>query len=633
MQRLWDEEAAGGSETLRVETLERLGGADRIVEEHLTGALAGLSESDRDAASRIFQQLVTPTGTKIAHEAGDLAGYAGLPRDATDRLLHELSDQRILRPLGRGDAKDERYEIFHDVLAPATLAWRAQHEAEQRLARERESARRRHRRLAALAGSALAALAVLAVVAAYALSQRSDAEANAREARARALESQALALRATDPEQSLRLALAAAESVPGDESERVLRASLLAARTQTVIQTDGPLVAAGEANGELIAEQADGTSLRVDAAAGRATELAAGAGRTRAAQVGAAGAIVTATDGTVAVDGRPIDGVAAADGAALAGDGQRAAILRGSDAVIVSVPGGRPLRTLEHPVPVSAVAFVAADTIATGDVDGVIRLWDAGDAPPRLLRGHATGTRIFSLAASADGSLLASGGADGTARVWEVASGDLVAVLSAHDNFVDAVAFSPDAKHLATGSTDHTARIWRIGRQPPADRARRPPRRGAIRGLHLGRRAADGLERWHPAALGCDPGAGAAGRRRTHRPPCTAPLAGRGSRWERRHHRRARGRRGRPRRHALPAPGTRRRRHVCRVLARWALDRHGERRPHGAHLGREDAVDSSSRSAATSGASATRASAPTAAGWSPPGRRRSASGTPRQVSS
>ena len=405
---------------------------------------------------------MTPTGTKIAHEAGDLAGYAGLPRDATDRLLHELSDQRILRPLGRGDAKDERYEIFHDVLAPATLAWRAQHEAERRLAGERDAAKRRHRRLAALAGSALAALAVLAVIAAYALSQRSDAEANAREARARALEAQALALRTTDPEQSLRLALAAAESVPRSESERVLRASLLAARAQTVIQTGGPLVAAGETHGALVAEQADGTSLRVDAAAGRATTLDAAAGRTRAAQVGVGGAIVTSTDGTVAVDGRPIDGVAAADGAALAGDGRRAAILRGTDAVIVSVPDGRALRTLEHPVQVSAVAFAAGGTIATGDVDGVIRLWDAGVAAPRLLRGHAADTRIFTLAGSADGSLVASGGADGTARVWKVVSGDLVAVLSAHDNYVDAVAFSPDAKHLATGSTDHTARIWRI---------------------------------------------------------------------------------------------------------------------------------------------------------------------------
>ena len=38
MQRLWDDERAAGSDILRVETLERLGGAQRIVEEYLSRA-------------------------------------------------------------------------------------------------------------------------------------------------------------------------------------------------------------------------------------------------------------------------------------------------------------------------------------------------------------------------------------------------------------------------------------------------------------------------------------------------------------------------------------------------------------------------------------------------------------------
>ena len=67
LERLWEEERASGSDVLRHETLERLGGAERIVEEHLERALAGLSRAERDAAARMFDHLVTPSGTKIAH--------------------------------------------------------------------------------------------------------------------------------------------------------------------------------------------------------------------------------------------------------------------------------------------------------------------------------------------------------------------------------------------------------------------------------------------------------------------------------------------------------------------------------------------------------------------------------------
>src|SRR5262249_6762725 len=72
MQRLWDEERAAGSDLLRVTTLDRLGGAHRIVEDHLEGAMAELSAEQRDVAARLFNHLVTPSGTKIAHELSDL---------------------------------------------------------------------------------------------------------------------------------------------------------------------------------------------------------------------------------------------------------------------------------------------------------------------------------------------------------------------------------------------------------------------------------------------------------------------------------------------------------------------------------------------------------------------------------
>jgi Novel STAND NTPase 1 len=122
LTRLWEEEAAAGSRVLRLESLDRLGGAQRIVPAHLDAAMDQLSPPERDVAARIFHFLVTPSGTKIALRASDLADYAAVSADVAGMLLGHLSGQqaRILRGTGDG-----RYEIYHDVLAAAILDWRA----------------------------------------------------------------------------------------------------------------------------------------------------------------------------------------------------------------------------------------------------------------------------------------------------------------------------------------------------------------------------------------------------------------------------------------------------------------------------------------------------------------------------
>ena len=51
---------------------------ERIVEEHLERALAGLDGTERDLVARLFNHLVTPSGTKIAHAVDDLARYAAV---------------------------------------------------------------------------------------------------------------------------------------------------------------------------------------------------------------------------------------------------------------------------------------------------------------------------------------------------------------------------------------------------------------------------------------------------------------------------------------------------------------------------------------------------------------------------
>jgi WD40 repeat protein len=66
---------------------------------------------------------------------------------------------------------------------------------------------------------------------------------------------------------------------------------------------------------------------------------------------------------------------------------------------------------------------------------------------------------VSAAALSTDGSLVATAGADGTAKLWSTDGGALLDTLT-HPG-VDAVAFSPDGTLLATGGSDRLARIWR----------------------------------------------------------------------------------------------------------------------------------------------------------------------------
>jgi WD40 repeat protein len=87
--------------------------------------------------------------------------------------------------------------------------------------------------------------------------------------------------------------------------------------------------------------------------------------------------------------------------------------------------------------------------------------WDRNSARQEngaVCKGHDE--EPLCAAFSPDGSMLVTGSADKTVRIWEVASGNEKHVLRGHTNSILVVAFSPDGKQIVTGGKDGLVKLW-----------------------------------------------------------------------------------------------------------------------------------------------------------------------------
>ena len=499
MARLWAREREHGSRVLRLATLQELGGAQEIVRTHLDGELDALSKQDYATALDLFHYLVTPSGTKIAFAASDLAELVEKPYDPVEKLLARLAgeDTRILRhvppPAGR-TAPSDRYELYHDVLAPAIVDWRRRaleqrKRAEEKRERERlerekreaderaqaEAGRRRAFQRLAIGAIGLLLVAVLLGILAW-LSRKS-AVANLKAAQANELVASSERALPGDPELSALLALRALHLKYSPPAEAALRQALpLLQETRAPIRASTPVDSAvfSPAGSEILSSYEGGAATIRNAASGALLKLINGhdgAAEDAAFSPDGSKVIVAYKGGTAIVwdltsGARRI--LPVHEGpvykAAFSPDGSKVVTAsKGGNAVIWDVASGKPLQVLRagarDGAANSAVFSPDGAEVLTADEAGTAILWDWRDgAQLHVLTGHVG--NVESAAFNRTGTEVVTAGEDGTTRIWDAASGLPEAVLGEPGGAVLEAAFSPDGKEVVSAGQDRTATVW-----------------------------------------------------------------------------------------------------------------------------------------------------------------------------
>lgn len=116
--------------------------------ENLIALMNSLSPREQDLAAKSFSFLVTPLGTRITYAVADLASQVECVPVELNPLLEKLARDHIVRPVEPSSDKpdSQRYEVFHDVLAPAVLEWRRLYLERRQIEQEQKEHKQKEKR-------------------------------------------------------------------------------------------------------------------------------------------------------------------------------------------------------------------------------------------------------------------------------------------------------------------------------------------------------------------------------------------------------------------------------------------------------------------------------------------------------
>jgi WD40 repeat protein len=159
-----------------------------------------------------------------------------------------------------------------------------------------------------------------------------------------------------------------------------------------------------------------------------------------------------------------------------------------------------PLHELRHDDAVKVVACspVDANLVLAGCGDGSIWMWEitkdgAKQVREPIRKAHGNEAHITALAFSTDGKYFASGGSDGSIKLWTTDDGMLKypfdpahGVARAHDDAVTSLAFTPQCRLVSAGG-DNTLRVWVLKDKGAYLEGKIEKRKGTVRQLGVSR--------------------------------------------------------------------------------------------------------------------------------------------------
>ena len=158
-------------------------------------------------------------------------------------------------------------------------------------------------------------------------------------------------------------------------------------------------------------------------------------------------------------------------GLAFSEDGEKLATANGDFAFVWDVRTGKQLFKATHANSEegashllwidTAVFSPNAEYLATAGRDGSARVWNLNSGQELVRLQHEA--PVETLAFSADGLTLSTASFDGTARLWELPAGR-ERLRATHPGGSETVAFSPDGTQIASGGVDGSIHVWTLGR-------------------------------------------------------------------------------------------------------------------------------------------------------------------------
>ena len=151
-------------------------------------------------------------------------------------------------------------------------------------------------------------------------------------------------------------------------------------------------------------------------------------------------------------------------------DGTRILRASGTRLTLLETASSKPIRTftaksISHVVATTSSPVLSRDgsKAVAGNSDGSVKIWNTATGQLVQTLSRHVDSIATSVAISRDGSQVISGGTtDRLLKLWATATGREIRALRGHSDNVNSVAMSPDETRALSGSADKTIKLWNL---------------------------------------------------------------------------------------------------------------------------------------------------------------------------